>query len=289
MPISHVSDTARWVAWYRAMETERQDAIFRDPFARRLAGPEGEALVHEIPAGLRMAPALIVRTAVFDELILDRVANHDIDLVLDLGAGLDARPWRLALPPSLQWIDADHPAILDYKTSLLRDEQPHCRYDAVPVDLTDTAARNALIARLGAAYRNALIVSEGLLIYLEPAAVADLARALHVPESFRWWLADLANPRLLKIIARSQGSSLLRAPFRFAPGESGAFFRPFGWHEVLFRSAMEDARRLDRQMRLTWLWRILVQLRTPAVREEFRRMSGVVLLQRDQAVADATP
>ena len=38
-PISHVSDTAHWVAMYRAMESERPDALFRDPHARRLAGP----------------------------------------------------------------------------------------------------------------------------------------------------------------------------------------------------------------------------------------------------------
>jgi O-methyltransferase involved in polyketide biosynthesis len=38
MTIEHISDTARWVAFYRAMETERPDAIFRDPFARQLAG-----------------------------------------------------------------------------------------------------------------------------------------------------------------------------------------------------------------------------------------------------------
>lgn len=41
--ISHVSDTAHWVAVYRAMETERPDAIFRDPYARRLAGARGDA------------------------------------------------------------------------------------------------------------------------------------------------------------------------------------------------------------------------------------------------------
>jgi O-methyltransferase involved in polyketide biosynthesis len=36
--IRNISDTARWVAVYRARENERPDAVFRDPFARRLAG-----------------------------------------------------------------------------------------------------------------------------------------------------------------------------------------------------------------------------------------------------------
>ncbi|PYL21082.1 MAG: SAM-dependent methyltransferase, partial [Verrucomicrobia bacterium] len=39
-----MSDTARWVAVYRARETQRTDAVFRDPFARQLAGERGEQI-----------------------------------------------------------------------------------------------------------------------------------------------------------------------------------------------------------------------------------------------------
>jgi len=42
--IRNISDTARWVAVYRARETERADGLFRDPFARRLAGTRGEEI-----------------------------------------------------------------------------------------------------------------------------------------------------------------------------------------------------------------------------------------------------
>jgi O-methyltransferase involved in polyketide biosynthesis len=35
--IENVSDTARWVAMYRAQESSRPDALFHDPFAERLA------------------------------------------------------------------------------------------------------------------------------------------------------------------------------------------------------------------------------------------------------------
>ena len=57
-PIRDVTDTARWVAYYRAMENERPDAIFRDPFAKALAGEEGEAIVNTLPHGRRMASPL---------------------------------------------------------------------------------------------------------------------------------------------------------------------------------------------------------------------------------------
>src|SRR5262245_37777181 len=123
MTIRNVSDTAKWVAEYRAMETDRPDAIFRDPYARKLAGADGARIVASIPVGKAFAWPMIVRTAVFDEIILDRVAAG-IDLVLNLAAGLDARPWRLPLPANLRWVDVDLPEILGHKVETMRDESP---------------------------------------------------------------------------------------------------------------------------------------------------------------------
>lgn len=280
--IEHVSDTARWVAYYRAMETDRPDAIFRDPYARRLAGAEGKAIVDRLPDGRRMAWAMIVRTAVFDELILDRIQHRGATTVLNLACGLDSRPWRLPLPPDLHWIDVDLPGILGYKTAALKAETPRCRYDAVAADLTDPASRDALLSRVGAADPRVLVVTEGLLIYLTPAEVTGLAGALHGRPSFLWWLIDLASPRLLKLLSRSWSSHLERgnAPFQFGPAEGTAFFRPSGWREEIFRSSIGEARRLRREMSMMWLWRLLGRLTSEREREDVRRMSGIVLLAR---------
>jgi len=49
--IRDVSDTARWMAVYRARETERPDAVFRDPFARALAGERGERIAQALTFG----------------------------------------------------------------------------------------------------------------------------------------------------------------------------------------------------------------------------------------------
>src|SRR3979411_577070 len=94
MPISNVSDTARWVAVYRAMETARPDAIFRDPYAERLAGERGHEIGLELKRGRQMAWAMIVRTAVLDEMILDRVRKGGVDTAINLAAGPDTRGGR---------------------------------------------------------------------------------------------------------------------------------------------------------------------------------------------------
>jgi len=282
MPIEHVSDTARWVAFYRAMETERPDALFRDPFARRLAGEQGERIVDEIPRGRATAWAMITRTAVFDEIILDTIARRNVDTVLNLAAGLDARPWRLPLPPTLRWIDVDLPAMLNHKASVIGDAKPACRYEAIAADLVDPVQRAAVFSRIGSESSSVLVVTEGLLIYLTPEQVGGLAAELHTQRSFRWWLIDLASPRLLQMLARSWGRHLTRAnaPFRFGPANGTEFFRQYGWREAEFRSAMVEARRLDRQIPMAWLWWFLGRFSSEKRKEEFRRMSAFVLLER---------
>jgi len=280
--IENVSDTARWVAMYRAMESDRQDAIFHDRFAGRLAGDRGTAILDSVPRGRAMAWAMIVRTAVFDEVILERVRNGGVDVVLNLAAGLDARPWRLPLPSTLRWIDVDLPGILDYKVEMMANEKPVCEYEAIRLDLREGPKRRALFTQLGAHARRILVVTEGLLIYLTPEQVGELARDLHEMPSFQWWLIDLANPMLLKIMERSWGKSVQagNAPFLFAPANGTEFFRPFGWEELEFRSTMEEARRLKRQMRMMWLWRFLGSFSSAEKKKQMRRMSGIVLLER---------
>ena len=280
--ITHISDTARWVAYYRAMETERPDSIFKDPFADRLAGPEGKGIVGEMKRGKQMAWAMIVRTAVFDELILDAIRGKNVDLVVNLAAGLDARPWRLDLPPNLRWVDVDLPEILDYKVDKLKDEKPKCRYEAIRVDLTDDAKRNAVLVQLGASATRAVVMTEGLLVYLTAEQVGALATDLHAGGSFRWWIIDLAHPRLLKIMQRMWGKTVGtgNTQFKFAPADGTKFFEKFGWREAVFRSSMEEAKRLQREMKWMWFWRRLMKFYPKRIQEQFRRFSGVVVLEK---------
>jgi methyltransferase (TIGR00027 family) len=282
MSIEHISDTARWVAVYRAMESERPDAHFRDPFALKLAGVEGERIVDALPRGRQMAWAMIVRTVLFDEFVMKAVRDEGVGAVLNLAAGLDARPWRLDLPPELRWFDVDLPAILDHKLSILEDEVPRCAYEARKLDLTDVDARRDLFAELDAAENRTLVITEGLLVYLTRDQVEALAMDLHRASSFAAWVIDIANPRLLQLIGRTWGKEVERgnAPFRFAPEEGTAFFEPAGWVEASYRSVGEEGRRLGREMRGAWLWRLLGTFLSEEKKEENRRISGVARLVR---------
>src|SRR5256885_2136475 len=145
--IRDISDTARWVAVYRARETERPDAAFKDPFARALAGERGERIADGLPFFSDNAWSMVARTYLFDRLVT-RLVQAGVDLIVNLAAGLDARPYRMKLPPSLRWVEVDLPEILDYKAQVLADAAPVCALERVPLDLSNADARRTLFDRL---------------------------------------------------------------------------------------------------------------------------------------------
>src|SRR5471030_1133269 len=163
--IRDVSDTARWMAVYRAQETERDDAAFRDPFARALAGERGERIAAAMPMFKEHAWSAVARTYLFDRFITKYVAQG-VDLVVNLAAGLDTRPYRMDLPASLRWVEVDLPDILDYKEEILADAKPVCELERVRLDLTNEDARQGLFARLSRSAQRAAVLSEGLVVYL---------------------------------------------------------------------------------------------------------------------------
>ncbi|QSX77399.1 class I SAM-dependent methyltransferase [Agrilutibacter solisilvae] len=278
-PIRNVSDTALWVAIYRAMESERPDALFRDPFARRLGGERGQAIVDAMPSGNSMSWPLVVRTAVMDEIIL-RCVRQGARTVLNLAAGLDARPYRLDLPADLRWMHVDMPDMVDYFRQNMAGQSPRCPLEFITADLRDADRRREIFAD-AARHGPVLVITEGLLVYLEPDDVAALARDLHDVAQAKWWLSDIASPMLLQYLERKWLPKLREgnAPFRFAPAESTAFFAPFGWREVEFRSSWDESFRLKRTMRAAWLWKLLARFQPRARMEAGRRMSGIFLLE----------
>src|SRR5689334_5800467 len=121
--LRNISDTALWVAVYRARENERPDPLFRDPFARKLAGPRGEEIAREMQAGQRHEWPFAARTVRIDQIVTEQI-KQGADLVINLAAGLDTRPYRMDLPASLKWVEVDLPAMIEYKEEILAGEKP---------------------------------------------------------------------------------------------------------------------------------------------------------------------
>src|SRR5712691_1679018 len=205
--IRNISDTALLAAVYRARETERPDALFRDPFARRLAGERGEEIARSLVFSEKNSWSWFTRTYLFDQFI-DKQIKQGCDMVINLAAGLDSRPYRMNLPASLKWVEVDLPEITDYKEELLRNEKPSCTLERVRLDIAEVKTRREVFQQLAAQARHALIITEGLLIYLTAAEVGSLATDLSGHEAFKYWLFDLSSPALLRMLQKKMGAPL---------------------------------------------------------------------------------
>jgi methyltransferase (TIGR00027 family) len=273
--IQHISDTARWAAVYRARETERKDALFRDPFARRLAGERGEQIARSMPFHERHSWSWATRTYLFDRVISEQI-RQGADMVVNLAAGLDTRPYRMQLPAPLKWIEVDFPEILAYKEALLKAEKPACALERVPADLASAEVRRSLLASLAGHATKVLVISEGLLIYLRAKEVSTLAEDLKSFPAFKRWVLDIVSPRLLRMVQKNTrqqfGAEVL---VQFAPDDGPEFFTRHGWCPIEVHSILKTAAELKL---LPFFMRLLALVPERPSNIGSRPWSGVCLL-----------
>ena len=147
--IQNVSDTAFMVAGFRAAENERPNPLFRDPLAAKLAGDHDKNILATMPKAFMGAWSVVIRTVIIDNLINQAFAEG-VDTILNLGAGLDTRPYRMALPKTLRWVEVDYPHVIALKEERLAGEEPYRRLKRIKLDLTDRAARRQFLADMSA-------------------------------------------------------------------------------------------------------------------------------------------
>jgi len=243
--VERVQDTARWVAMARAQESERRDALFKDPFARRLAGAVGAELIGLSGKAGGTWP-IVTRTHIIDGLV-DAAVRDGADAVVNLAAGVDTRPLRMNLPPSLTWIEVDHVDVLAEKEASLQGCTATCCLERVAQDLSLGDERRALLANVGSRFRRILAMTEGLLVYLAPQAAMDLATDIRaMPGVFRW-IADLNNAAVNAFVAKRTGGAMQgTARMQFGPDEGPLVFEPLGWKTVGATSIFKTAGKLKR-------------------------------------------
>lgn len=278
--IHDVSDTALWVAAYRENESARPDALFRDALAGKLAGERGRALAATMPGAAQFAWSIVVRTRVIDRYVAEAIADG-CDAVVNIGAGLDTRPYRLDVPSSLPWVEIDLPSLVAYKESALADAAPPgCKVERIAADLADAEQRRAALRDVAQRGRRILVLTEGVIAYLGEEDVAALARDLRAHASFASWIVDHTSPFLSKQMKRRRdvNARLQNAPLRFAPADWEAFFRAQGWDMAEMRYLTVEGEQLGRPPPLPWWFRAINVATFGRFDAEVKRMMGYARL-----------
>lgn len=278
-PIQHVSDTSFWIAAYRALESERRGGLFYDPLARQLAEGHGEKIAREMGNAAAMQWSVAIRTVVIDEYIYAAI-GQGIDIVLNLGAGLDTRPYRMDLPESLGWIEIDFPSIVDFKEQRLQGETPRCRLERIKLDLSDVAERQKIFSDIDGRSQAVLIITEGLVPYLSNEDAGSLACDLARQAHFKNWIIDYFSPLFMKLYRQGRFRTRLskNAPFLFYPEDWEQFFQSRGWCLQEMRYLSEEGQRLNRFPPTPWQFKLLSLAMSKERRQAISRMTGYAML-----------
>jgi O-methyltransferase involved in polyketide biosynthesis len=168
------------------------------------------------------------------------LGQGDIETVVNLGAGLDTRPWRLDLPARLRWIEVDFQDILDYKAERLRAEPPRCTLEQVAADLSVSSDRERVFRAVGS--RSALMLTEGLLMYLSKDALAALALEAVTNSGIRRWIFDISSNELMRRVHGDELKDIdsVRAKDHLTGSEIIEVALSHGWKTGELRSYTHD-------------------------------------------------
>ncbi len=202
-----VGATALGVAAARAAETESENPLINDPFARMFVEAAGEGMwsvyanptllaqAAEIEPEVRARAQLMIdfmatRTAFFDDFFLG-AAGAGVRQVVILASGLDARAWRLPWPDGTVVYELDQPKVLEFKAATLRQHgaQPTAQLVSIPIDLRRDWPKALQEAGFDAT-RPSAWSAEGLVRYLPAQAQDLLFERMHALSAAGSWLAS---------------------------------------------------------------------------------------------------
>lgn len=277
--VENVSETALWVAVYRARESARPDAVFQDPLAALLAGERGHAIADQMPGSRYTAWNLVTRTSIIDRFLQNLIAEG-VDTVLNLGAGLDTRPYRLQLPKNLHWIEADFPHMIAYKKAKLSGETPRCELEREALDLSDAVKRQAFLHKVNNQSKCVAVLTEGVLPYLTNQQVSDLAGELNRCMNVKYWIQDWYSNRSMDIVRKKNSKAMEKSPFLFnPPGDWFSFLEERGW-KIREKVGMgEEGERIRRNQMLPLFIRFIAKF-FPKARKEIHNIGGCGVFQR---------
>ena len=173
-----VTKTALLTAAARAQEDKRADPLVHDPYAKNLAGEEGERLLQRFGELFTVIEA--VRTKFFDDTICAEISDRGIRQVVMLGAGLDTRPYRLrCLNQEILWFEIDYESVFRYKRNILQNAKPLCKVTDVAQDMRDPDFVERLTDNGLNLGLTVLWVAEGFFQYLKEAEVNQILDRLH--------------------------------------------------------------------------------------------------------------
>lgn len=174
-----VSETLLIPLAARALLARRSPETFSDPLSSSFLADLGETPDRFENDRWNMAGAA-ARTLILDQALVNILRHHPSALVINLGAGLCSRYWRLGPPTGVRWVDIDLPSVIELKRELIRNSEsegliPPGKWEAVPADVTEFSWSAQVLRK---DHESVVVIAEGILMYLSESQVRELLNRL---------------------------------------------------------------------------------------------------------------
>lgn len=227
--LTPVARTAYYCCILRADDAATANPVCGDILAARFVD---ESIRRDLAPATRIAPpaaANVARHRMIDDLLRRSLSRNADRRILVVGAGFDTRPYRLQ---GGHWFDFDEAALLAVKESRLPVADAPNPLTRIAVDFTRETMASHIERHAGE--DPALVVMEGVSMYVPDAGLRELAGALRQCLPNATLVCDLMSPAFM----RRFGAELRRA----LAGLGAAFTERSDHPAKLFESAGFTAR-----------------------------------------------
>jgi O-methyltransferase involved in polyketide biosynthesis len=177
--LSGVAETSLAALYWRAMESQRPDALIKDEKAVALVTQMSSVFdrVRQIPMPELLKAMRIVLTREFDRSVRDFLSRHSQAVVVHIGCGLDTRFERID-NGQVEWYDLDLPGVIDQRRKFIGDEGG--RYHLLSCSVLESAWLEAVKVHSPLPF---LFLAETVFVYFTEAQVKSLVLTLrdHFP------------------------------------------------------------------------------------------------------------
>jgi methyltransferase (TIGR00027 family) len=223
------------------LDAEHPRSLCHDHFAKRFM--DGRGLQIFAPFRSETLPNIsnTVRCHIIDEAVRSHLAEHPDSLIITVGAGFDTRPYRIK---GGEWVEVDEPQIIHYKNEKLPITECKNPLTRIAIDFSS----ETIIQKLAPFKHDtpAIIVIEGVFMYLQEDAIADTLKQLQQLFPQHVLLCDLMTRPFFEKFAQSVHNKLVEAGAQFTtrPHKPADIFKQNGYMETAHTPMLKRASEL---------------------------------------------
>src|SRR5215510_9037451 len=169
-----ISKTAFYCCGVRMQDAEREQPVCGDSFARTFMNEQGLQILDTFKDETRPNTTNVARHRIIDDLLRQELLADPKLTVVIIGAGFDTRAFRLK---GGTWIELDEPQVITYKEGRLPAANSNNELQRIPIDFASESLEQKLAPYSGRS--PVTVVIEGVLMYLEEAAIGKLLETLN--------------------------------------------------------------------------------------------------------------